>query len=114
MKMRTIYLKSNNIMGLCNFWGHFLEVAPHKDFEEWKELWCGNIRLGFLKLDENNVGSNCVPVFEFEDSVLDGYVERAIKFGATMIEDGRNNPQLLSAVMKDPFGNEFELSKFHD
>lgn len=114
MKIRTIYLKSADIALLCDFWSNLLEIEPHKNSLEWKELWCGNIRLGFVKLDEKNSGSNCVPVFEFEDSLLNDYVERAIKLGATMIEDGRNNPRLLSAIMRDPFGNEFELSKFHD
>ena len=114
MKIRTIYLKAADIEGLCNFWNALLKTARHKNFADWKEIWCGNIRLGFLKLDEKNNGSNCVPVFECDDTDLNQYIERAIKLGATMIEDGRSNPKLLSAVMRDPFGNEFELSKFHD
>lgn len=114
MKIRTIYFKSNDITGLCSFWSKLLEIQPHKDFADWKEIWCGNIRLGFVKLDEKNNSSNCVPVFEFEDALLEGYVTRAISLGAKMIEDGRNNPKLLSAVMCDPYDNEFELSKFHD
>ncbi len=114
MKIRTIYFKSAKITGLCNFWSELLKVKPNKDFPEWKEILCGNVRLGFLKLDEKISGANCVPVFEFDDHLLDSYVKRALKLGAEMIEDGRDNPKLLSAVMRDPFGNEFELSKFHD
>ncbi len=53
MKIRTIYFKSNDIAALCNFWSKLLQVDPHKGFEDWKEIWCGNIRLGFVKLDED-------------------------------------------------------------
>ncbi len=34
--------------------------------------------------------------------------------GATVIVNGLNDPNLLSIVFADPWGNEFELSRFHD
>lgn len=114
MTIRTIYFKAKDNAALCSFWSKMLGVEPHKNFEDWKEIMCGNVRMGFLKLDEKSAGASCVPVFEFEDSALENYVKRALALGATMIEDGRDNPELLSAVMRDPFGNEFELSKFHE
>lgn len=114
MKIRTIYLKSKDNAALCTFWSELLGVRPHKDFQDWKEIMCGNIRMGFLKLDDNTNGSGCVPVFEFSDSELNDYIARATALGAKIIEDGRDNPKILSVVMRDPFGNEFELSKFHD
>lgn len=113
MNIRTLYFKSTDITALCQFWSELLQVQPHKDFEDWKELWCGNIRLGFLASEEKHSTSSGVPVFEFENDVLNDYVNRALVLGAVMVEDGRDNPGLLSALMRDPFGNEFELSKFH-
>jgi len=111
--IRTIYFKSSDISGLCRFWSSLLKVQPHKDSSDWKEINCGNMRLGFLNLDEKNSGSNCVPVFELQDIELNAYVERALAMGAKLLIDGRNDPKMLSALMQDPFGNEFELSKFH-
>jgi len=74
-----------------------------------------NIRLGLLLNDFNDkyTGSNCVPVFELPDDEVMQYVDRAKQLGATVIEDGLNDPELLSVVFADPFGNEFEVSKFH-
>lgn len=53
-------------------------------------------------------------MFEFEDAILPEYIERAKKLGAEIIIDGLSDPNLQSVVMRDPFGHEFELSKFHD
>jgi hypothetical protein len=114
MKIRTVYFKSKDIQALCDFWSNVLEIKPHKNFEDWKEILCGTVRLGFLKRDTDTIYSNCVPVFEFEDHALDSYIKRALAYGAELLIDGRVDPKLLSAVMRDPFGNEFELSKFHD
>ncbi len=114
LKIRTIYFSSVDPQALCDFWSALLERKPHKNSDDWKELMCDNIRLGFLKLDEPHSGSNCVPVFEFDDADLDSYFQRAKALGAELLIDGRDDPNLLSVVMRDPQGNTFELSKFHD
>ena len=98
------------------FWQGFLGIEPHKKFDEWHEFMAGNVRLGLLlnTFEDKFSGCNCVPVFEFGDNELNMYIERAKKLGAKVIFDGLNDPNLLSIVFADPFGNEFEVSKFHD
>jgi catechol 2,3-dioxygenase-like lactoylglutathione lyase family enzyme len=116
MKIRTLYFKVKDLEGATRFWEGLLQTKPHKNFDTWREFWCGNIRLGLLLNDFNDPfqGSGCVPVFEFDDAVLPGYIARAKEFGATVLVDGLDDPNLQSIVFRDPFGHEFELSKFHD
>lgn len=116
MKIRTLYFKVKDIKAAASFWEELLQIKPHKYFEHWVEFWCGNIRLGLLSNDFNDEvqGSGCVPVFEFEDSALQEYIVRARKLGAKVILDGLDNPEIRSIVFCDPFGHEFELSRFHD
>jgi predicted enzyme related to lactoylglutathione lyase len=116
MKIRTIYFKVTDMSKAVDFWQQLLDVKPHKTFSEWHEFMVKNLRLGLLlaEPDDKYSGSNCVPVFEFSDDELTRYIERAKVLGAKVIVDGLNDPNLLSIVFSDPFGNEFELSKFHD
>jgi len=116
MKIRTIYFKVTDMGKAVAFWQEFLGVAPHKTSDRWHEFMVGNIRLGLLLNDFNDKlsGCNCVPVFEFADDELHTYIERAKKLGAKVTLDGLDDPNLLSIVFSDPFGNEFEVSKFHD
>ncbi len=98
-----------------DFWTKFLGVEPHKKFDGWHEFMVGTLRLGLLLSDASDIhsGCNCVPVFEFSDDEVVKYIERAKSLGGIVIVDGLNDPQLLSVVFSDPFGNEFEVSKFH-
>lgn len=116
MKIRTIYFKVNNMPEAVHFWGELLQIKPHKTFPKWHEFMVGTLRLGLWlnTLGEAWSGANCVPVFELEDEQLPAYIERAKLLGAKVIEDGLENPKLLSVVFADPFGNQFELSRFHD
>lgn len=116
MKIRTIYFKVTDMVKAVSFWQELLKVEPHKKFDKWHEFMVGNVRLGLLLNDfgDKYSGSSCVPVFEFEDSEVMGYVEQAKKLGAKIITEGLDNPDLQSVVFSDPFGNEFEISKFHD
>jgi catechol 2,3-dioxygenase-like lactoylglutathione lyase family enzyme len=116
MKIRTIYFKSPDVAKAAGFWSALLGVKPHKDFETWKEISCNNIRLGFLRLEAGDgfTGSGCVPVFEFADAELPAYIERAKALGAAVIVDGLDDPNMKSIAFRDPFGHEFELSRFHD
>lgn len=116
MKIRTLYFKVADTAKAAAFWSELLGVAPHKDFEKWKEISCGNIRLGFLLNDFGDAfsGSGCVPVFEFGDAELPAYVARAKALGAEVLVDRLDDPNMKSIAFRDPFGHEFELSKFHD
>ena len=116
MKIRTVYFKVHDMQQAVAFWQEFLEIKPHKQFDEWHEFMVGNLRLGLLKDLEGDAhsGCNCVPVFEFPDDEVLMYCTRAIQLGALLIVDGLNDPNLRSMVLRDPCGNEFEVSKFHD
>jgi catechol 2,3-dioxygenase-like lactoylglutathione lyase family enzyme len=116
MKIRTLYFKVNDVAKAAAFWSELLQVKPHKDFEKWKEISCNNIRLGFLLNDfgDKFQGSGCIPVFEFPDAELPDYIGRAKTLGAEVIIDNLDDPNMKSIAFRDPFGHEFELSKFHD
>jgi predicted enzyme related to lactoylglutathione lyase len=114
MKIRTIYFKVTDIPKAAKFWETVLQLKPHKTFDSWHEFMCGNVRLGLLLCDDKTSGANCVPVFEFTETELPAYIERAKAAGAKVLIDGFNDPNMKSFAMADPWGNEFELSKFHD
>ncbi len=115
MKIRTIYFKVKDVKKAAEFWEAFLGVKPHKTLDEWYEFMVDNVRLGLYKNSgDMPAGSNCIPVFEFSDAEIGQYVERAKKLGATILFDSLNDPDVLSAGFRDPSGNEFEVSKFHD
>ena len=116
MKIRTVYLKVTDMKKAVDFWKSFFDIVPHKLTGKWSEFYIEGLRLGLLLNDFENssLGSNCVPVFEFSDNEVMKYVERAKSLGAKIVYDGLNNPKMLSVVFSDPFGNEFEVSKFHD
>ncbi len=99
-----------------SFWQTILEVEPHKTGPKWHEFMVGQLRLGLLlnDFDDKFQGSNCVPVFEFADEELPAYIDRAKQAGAKVLVDGLEDPNLKSIVFQDPWGNEFELSRFHD
>jgi catechol 2,3-dioxygenase-like lactoylglutathione lyase family enzyme len=116
IKIRTIYFKVTDMAKAVAFWKELLGIEPHKQFDSWHEFMTDNIRLGLLLNDfgDQYTGSNCVPVFELPDEKVMEYVNRAKKLGATVIKEGLDDPDLKSVVFADPFGNEFEISKFHD
>lgn len=116
MKIRTVYLKVSDMKKAAKFWQSLLEVKPHKKSKNWHEFMIGNLRLGLLLNDfgDKFSGSNCVLVFEFSDKELPKYIEKAKKLGAKVVMDGLNDSNMKSILFADPFGNEFEFSKFHD
>lgn len=116
MKIRTVYFKVLEMRPAVEFWQEFLGVEPHKKSEKWQEFMVGELRLGLLLNDfgDKFSGSNCVPVFEFPDDEVMDWVEKARKLGAKEILNGLDDPNLKSVVFADPFGNEFEVSKFHE
>ena len=115
MKIRTIYFKVSDMQKAVSFWQGFLQIQPHKTFPRWYEFMIGELRLGLL-LTENfkKSSSNCIPVFEFKDEDLPEYIEKAKLLGAEVVIDGLDDPNMLSICFRDPLGNEFELSKFHE
>ena len=116
MKIRTIYFKVDDMEKAVKFWTSLLDTKPHKTFPNWHEFMIGDLRLGLLlnDFDDKFSGSNCVPVFEFPDRELPKYMEKAKKLGAKLILDGLEDANLKSIIFEDPFGNQFELSRFHD
>jgi len=115
MKIRTVYFKVSDLKEV-DFWKNFLDAEPHKITPSWHEFLIGDIRLGFLLNDfeDRYSGSNCVPVLEFADDEIGTWVDKAKKLGAKVVFDGLKEEKTQSIVFRDPAGNEFELTKFHD
>ena len=99
------------------FWQGFLQETPPKRSKYWSEFKCDNINLGLLWEEDYRVPkdqSNFIPVFEFQDDQLEFMKDRALSLGATVYVDIKDHPDKKSYVLLDPFGNEFEVTRFHD
>lgn len=117
MKIRTVYLKVPDMNKAVEFWKTFLGFDPHKRSEFWSEFKCQNINLGLLKMENFSIEQdkcNCVPVFEYADAEYKQAVEHAKRINAQIIVDSKDHPDKMSYVFADPFGHEFEVTKFHD
>lgn len=116
MKMRTVYIKVSDMDQAKKFYSEFLEMEPVKEGNVWCEFKLNNINFGLRLNDFGDKweGANFVPVFEFMESEVFKYITLAKKLGATLVVDALEDTQMLSVVMRDPFGNEFEISKFHE
>ncbi len=116
MKIRTVYFKVDNMKKAVKFWKSLLGIKLNKESKKWCEFKIKDVRFGLLLNDfgDKYSGSNCVPVFEFDDNEIHKYIEKAKKLGAKVIVDGLKDKSLKGVVFSDPFGNEFEICKFHD
>jgi hypothetical protein len=115
MKIRTVYFKVNDMKEAATFWTAFLDMAPIKTFDKYHEWKIGSLNLGLVLNDfgDSWSGCNCVPVFEFADDEVLSRVDKAKALGAKEILNALEDPNLLSVIVADPWGNEFEISKFH-
>ncbi|WP_114815213.1 VOC family protein [Paraburkholderia kururiensis] len=111
MKLRTVYLKVNEMETSTSFWARLLGYEPLKRSEKWTEFMIGTNRLGLLLNDfgDEIKGSGSVPVFEFEENALHEFVKRAIESGASVVMDGLKIESMQSIVLSSPDGHEFEL-----
>lgn len=116
MKIRTVYFKIDDMQSAVSFWQQFLRIDPVKRFEKYSEFKVSNINLGFVLNDfgDQFSGANCSVVFEFGDDEVIEFIERAKALGATVVVDGLNDENIKGVVFRDPFGNEFEVTRFHD
>jgi predicted enzyme related to lactoylglutathione lyase len=121
-RVRTIYLKVYDMDAARSFYGAFLGLEPRKDGNVWCEFPMGNISFalsldmeeGGRRKERRSTGSGFAPIFEFADNEIYSYISRAKSLGAIMVADYISDGQGNSVLMKDPFGNEFEISKLHD
>jgi catechol 2,3-dioxygenase-like lactoylglutathione lyase family enzyme len=116
MRLRTVYLKTNDMERSVSFWQRVLECTPNKKSEKWTEFVLGANRLGLLLNDfgDEFKGSGSVPVFEFEEHALDEFLRRAKEHGAAVVFDGLEIEAMKSIVLRSPDGHEFELCTCHD
>jgi catechol 2,3-dioxygenase-like lactoylglutathione lyase family enzyme len=116
MKIRTVYFKIADMQNGVSFWRQFLKIEPVKQFEKYSEFKLSNINLGLVLNDFGDTfsGANCCVVFEFGDQEVFEYIERAKALGATVVLDALNDENMKGIVFRDPFGNEFEVTRFHD
>jgi catechol 2,3-dioxygenase-like lactoylglutathione lyase family enzyme len=115
MKIRTIYQKVQNLDKARTFWESFLGIRPVKSSNKWCAFQLENLLFALLLNDygDDFKGTNCVPVFEFGDHEIKRHVEKTKALGGTVVFDGLADPNIQSIVIKDPSGNEFEISKVH-
>ncbi|SRR5665213_1261799 len=115
MKIRTIYQKVQNMETARTFWESFLGLKPSKNSTNWCQFDLENINFALLLdvFDDEVKGSNTVPVFELPENEIPKVMEKAKALGCVVVIDGLLNPDMQSIVLKDPSGNEFEISKFH-
>jgi catechol 2,3-dioxygenase-like lactoylglutathione lyase family enzyme len=115
MKIRTIYQKVKNMEAARTFWESFFGLKPSKNSTNWCQFNLENINFALLLdvFDDEVKGSNAVPVFELLENEIVKYVKKAEALGCVVVIDGLENPDMQSIVLKDPAGNEFEISKFH-
>ncbi len=99
----------------ARFWKEFIGTKPIKASDRYHEWRIQELNFGLVlnDFDDKWTGANCVPVFEFADDEVLAWVNKAKSLGAKVILEALDNPELLSVIMSDPWGNEFELSKFH-
>jgi hypothetical protein len=116
MKIRTVYQKVKNMEVARTFCESFLGLKPSKNSDKWCQFNLENINFALLLdvFDDEVKGSNTVPVFELQENEITKYVEKAKALGCMVVIDGLSNPDMQSIVLKDPAGNEFEISKVHN
>ena len=115
MKIRTVYQKVQNMESARIFWESFLDLKPAKSSKGWCGFQLENVNFALLLQEEGDdfKGSNTVPVFEFPETEIKKAVDKAKALGCMVVLDGLADPNMQSIVLKDPSGNEFEISKFH-
>ncbi len=115
MKLRTVYLKVNDMERSSSFWQRLLGYEPVKRSGKWTEFMLGTNRLGLLLYDfgDEFKGSGSVPVFEFEEDALHEFVKPATENGATVVVDGLKVESMKSIVLCSLDGHEFELCMCH-
>ena len=117
MKVRTVYFKVRRLEDAAAFWSALLARPPAKSFPEWIEFRVGSVNLGLLRTHgPTSAQPGCVPVFELPDDEVEGCIRRAKELGATVLLEGEDHPDhpRTAAVLRDPFGNEFEVTNLHD
>jgi len=83
MKMRTAYLKVDNMDRALQFWEGLLAVTAHKKSKYWSELRCENINFGLLWIENFETkanSSNFIPVFELKEQNLETRKTRSESF----------------------------------
>lgn len=112
MKIKTLYLKVDDLASATQFWRQFLEVDPIKKGGDCQEFPLENICLTLLRNPGDSISSsNVIPVFECSEEEIMDYIELAKELGARIIDNCLDDIALQTVVMEDPSGNEFELSK---
>lgn len=117
MRIRTVYLKVGDRAGdAVAWWSNLFGAKPAKAIPPYYEFRVGDINFGLLAIPPaSDPPGACVPVFEVSDAEIDAAIARAKEGGATVILEGDDHPDYpnTAAVLRDPFGNEFELTSYH-
>jgi catechol 2,3-dioxygenase-like lactoylglutathione lyase family enzyme len=119
MRVRTVYFKVRDLDAARDWWQAFLQSEPRKAFAEWCEFRVGDTNLGLLSFPSYIPAGgrpSCIPVLEFSDETIVAVIARAKELGATALLEGEAHPDHpnVAAVLVDPFGNEFEVTNYHE
>ncbi len=115
-RIRDVYFKVRDLEKSREFYKSLFGMEPYKSGNTQCKFKLGNSHFT-LQLDRSHEhwsGTNCVPVFEFYDTEIMDYIKRAKELGAQVVIDALFDEKILSILFKDPFGNQFEISKMHD
>jgi len=110
MKIRGFRLFVQDMEVERAFWTKFLNATPKISESDWVELKAGDALITLLP---GQSGSGPQPVFEYSEIEMHYYIQKAQDLGATLVEEGLNNPRIRGAVLRDPEGNEFQVSRGH-
>lgn len=118
IRARTFYYKVLDMKAVVAWWKNFLQIDPHKSFDEYSEFKLNDFRIGFVlnSFDDKHEGNRGTIMFECEtEDVLKSYIQRAQDSAAVLVSDNLVDPDLRSMIFTDPFGNEFEIGNLnHD
>lgn len=97
---------------LATFWtgitGGSLGEGDEPGDDEVEVVWDGGVNLLFIRVPEGKSAKNRLHLdLQPHDRTRDEEVERAVAFGATVLDDRRNADGTGWVVLADPEGNEF-------
>lgn len=109
MKLGAVHFTVQDVEAERQFWQKLLPATPKTVKENWAELKAGDVRITF-SLGEAD-GSACRPVFEYTEMEIHHYIQKAVDLGAELVREAFNDPAVRGAILRDPEGHEFQLTR---
>jgi predicted enzyme related to lactoylglutathione lyase len=97
---------------LSNWWGEALGAQILADYDEFIMVGAGAVALGFQRVPEPKSGKNRVHL-DFEADDYEGEIKRLVGLGASVVAEHSAGGDFRWSVLRDPEGNEFDVSVPH-